>query len=201
MSFVFWLSKSLGMISISRSVFLSSPSFFPVAPLLNQRPCLFERIRWQNRPAHRWRFSKFWCANLGNGGTAATSAHQSRHHGEGQGVLWCGTFAFFGKGEPKENGLFLEIWVIRIGWKWLCKQFCGGDETLCFSFLLHVLSLKDDRGMSLKMGTKFLEIGSWSLEVMFIGVPLAERHSNLRTGFRFFSERIISYTPENKHGT
>lgn len=29
-----------------------------------------------------------------------------------------------------------------------------------FLFLLQVLSLKDDRGMSLKMGTKLLEIGS-----------------------------------------
>lgn len=29
-----------------------------------------------------------------------------------------------------------------------------------FLFLLHALSLKDDRGMSLKIGTKFLEIES-----------------------------------------
>lgn len=95
-----------GMISISRSVVWSIPVFFFSASVVSERPCLSERIRWPNRPAHRWRFSEFWCANLGNGGTAATSTHQSRHHGEGQGISWCGTFAFFLERERMEGERF-----------------------------------------------------------------------------------------------
>ena len=87
--------------------FFSPPRvFFSASVVVSERPCLSERIRWPNRPAHRWRFSELWCANLGNGGTAATSTHQSRYHGEGQGVSWCGTFVFFWKGRTKGERVY-----------------------------------------------------------------------------------------------
>lgn len=110
---------------------------------------------------------------------------------------------FLERENQRRTGLFLEIWVIWLGWKWLCKQYCGGDETLCFCSYCNHWLWKMIEVYFWRWQPRFWKLGGWSLQVMFIGVPLAEIHSNLRTGFFFLSELFsadVFYTPENKHG-
>lgn len=69
-------------------------------------------------------------------------------------MMWY--LCFFGKGK---NGRVIFWKFGKGGWLVLCKQFCGGDETLCFCACCKHWLWKMVEVYFLKMAAKVLEIG------------------------------------------